>query len=65
MTDGEKVLVENVDYIVTYTDALGFEDDAAAKDDFTNVTGDIFVTVTGIGNYAGSLTQSYQITPKP
>ena len=65
VTDGNKALVENVDYVVTYTDALGFEDDAAAKDDFTNVTGDIFVTVTGIGNYAGSLTQSYQITPKP
>ena len=65
VTDGDKVLVENVDYIVTYTDALDFEGDAAAKDDFTNVTGDIFVTVTGIGNYAGSLTQSYQITPKP
>lgn len=65
VTDGEKVLVENVDYVVTYTDALDFEGDAAAKDDFTNVTGDIFVTVTGIGNYAGSLTQSYQITPKP
>lgn len=65
VTDGDKALVENVDYVVTYTDALGFEGDAAAKDDFTNVTGDIFVTVTGIGNYAGSLTQSYQITPKP
>lgn len=65
VTDGDKALVENVDYVVTYTDALGFEDDAAAKDDFTNVTGDIFVTVAGIGNYAGSLTQSYQITPKP
>jgi len=65
VTDGDKALVENVDYVVTYTDALGFEDDAAAKDDFTNVTGDIFVTVEGIGNYTGSLTQSYQITPKP
>lgn len=65
VTDGDKALVENVDYVVTYTVVLGFEDDAAAKDDFTNVTGDIFVTVTGIGNYAGSLTQSYQITPKP
>lgn len=65
VTDGEKVLVENVDYVVTYTDALDFEGDAAAKDDFTNVTGDIFVTVEGIGNYTGSLTQSYQITPKP
>ena len=29
------------------------------------MTGDIFVTVEGIGNYTGSLTQSYQITPKP
>lgn len=65
VTDGEKVLVENVDYVVTYTDALDFEGDAAAKDDFTNVTGDIFVAVEGIGNYTGSLTQSYQITPKP
>lgn len=65
VTDGKKVLVENVDYVVTYTDALDFEGDAAAKDDFTNVTGDIFVTVEGIGNYTGSLTQSYQITPKP
>lgn len=65
VTDGEKVLVENVDYVVTYTDALDFKGDAAAKDDFTNVTGDIFVTVEGIGNYTGSLTQSYQITPKP
>ena len=65
VTDGEKVLVENVDYVVTYTDALDFEGDVAAKDDFTNVTGDIFVTVEGIGNYTGSLTQSYQITPKP
>ena len=65
VTDGEKVLVENVDYVVTYTDALDSEGDAAAKDDFTNVTGDIFVTVEGIGNYTGSLTQSYQITPKP
>ena len=65
VTDSEKVLVENVDYVVTYTDALDSEGDAAAKDDFTNVTGDIFVTVEGIGNYTGSLTQSYQITPKP
>ena len=65
VTDGDKALVENVDYVVTYTDALDFEGDAAAKDDFTNVTSDIFVTVEGIGNYTGSLTQSYQITPKP
>ena len=59
-TDGEKTLVEGVDYAVSYTGANG-----EAKADFTNVTGSITVTVTGMGNYAGSVAQSYQITPKP
>lgn len=60
VTDGEKTLVEGVDYAVSYTGANG-----EAKADFTNVTGSIAVTVTGMGNYAGSVAQSYQITPKP
>lgn len=60
VTDGEKTLVEGVDYAVSYTGANG-----EAKADFTNVTGSITVTVTGMGNYAGSVAQSYQITPKP
>ena len=60
VTDGEKTLVEGVDYAVSYTGANG-----EAKADFTNVTGSITVTVTGMGNYAGSVARSYQITPKP
>ena len=60
VTDGEKTLVEGVDYVVSYTGTNG-----EAKADFTNVTGSITVTVTGMGNYAGSIAQSYQITPKP
>ncbi len=60
VTDGEKTLVEGVDYAVSYAGANG-----EAKADFTNVTGSITVTVTGMGNYAGSVAQTYQITPKP
>lgn len=52
--DGEKTLVEGIDYTVAY-----------GKDDFTNVTGEIKVTVTGMGNYAGSVERTYQITPAP
>ena len=46
-------LTENEDYTVTYD-----------KTDFTNVTGDITVTIQGIGNYTGTVTRSYKITPK-
>ena len=52
--DGEKVLTEGVDYTVSY-----------GADDFTNVTGAITVTVTGQGNYAGSVERTYRITPAP
>lgn len=40
--DGDKTLKEGTDYTVSYS-----------KDDFTNVTGVITVTITGKGNYAG------------
>ena len=53
VTDGEKTLREGVDYKVTYS-----------TDDRTNVTGTITVTITGKGNYAGTVTRTYQITPK-
>ena len=46
-------LVEDTDYTVSYD-----------TDDFTNVTGIITVTITGIGNYTGTATRTYQITPK-
>ncbi len=47
-------LVEGEDYTVSYD-----------KDDFTNVTGDITVTITGMGNYTGTVTKSYKITKAP
>lgn len=52
VTDGGKALVEGTDYEVSYD-----------KGDFTNVTGQIKVTVTGKGNYAGEVECSYLITP--
>ena len=52
--DGEKVLTEGIDYTVSY-----------GTDDFTNVTGAITVTITGQGNYAGSVERAYRITPAP
>ena len=45
-------LVEGRDYTVAYS-----------TDDFTNVTGTIKVTITGVGDYAGSVTREYQIAP--
>ena len=48
------VLVLGTDYNVTYSTT-----------DFTNVTGEIVITITGAGNYAGEITRTYQITPRP
>ena len=45
-------LVEGRDYTVAYS-----------TDDFTNVTGTIKVTITGIGDYTGSVAREYQIAP--
>ena len=52
VTDGNKVLVAGTDYEVSYS-----------TDDHTNVTGTIRVTITGKGNYTGSVERYYQITP--
>ena len=46
-------LVEGTDYTVEYSTS-----------DFTNVTGTITVTISGIGNYTGTVTRTYEITPK-
>ena len=55
VTDAEgNALVEGEDYTVSYD-----------KDDFTNVTGDITVTITGMGNYTGTVTKTYKITKAP
>ncbi|MBD0859079.1 hypothetical protein CGK76_08910, partial [Erysipelotrichaceae bacterium 7770_A6] len=45
-------LVEGTDYEVAYS-----------TEDFTNVTGTITVTITGIGNYTGTVVRTYAITP--
>ncbi len=50
VTDGDKVLVEGVDYELSYSN------------DVTNV-GTVTVTVTGEGNYTGMHEVTYQITP--
>ena len=49
--DGEKVLVENTDYTLSYSE------------DVINV-GTVDVTVNGIGNYTGEFKKSYKITPR-
>ena len=54
VTDKEgNELVAKTDYKVTYSTT-----------DFTNVTGTITVTITGIGNYTGSFTKTYEITKR-
>ena len=54
VTDKEgNALVEGTDYTVEYSTF-----------DFRNVTGTITVTITGIGNYTGTVTRTYEITPK-
>ncbi|WP_294438713.1 InlB B-repeat-containing protein [uncultured Slackia sp.] len=53
VTDSEgNVLTEGEDYTVSYS-----------TDDRTNVTGTITVTITGMGDYAGSVERTYQINP--
>ena len=54
-----QLLTAGKDYTVTYTD-----DSGEAKDDFTNVTGTIHVTISGTGNYTGSVTREYEITKR-
>ena len=50
---GNATLTEGTDYTVTYS-----------TNDFTNVTGTITVTIKGTGNYRGTVTRTYQITPR-
>ena len=53
VTSGDTTLTEGTDYTVSYSTT-----------DFTNVTGTITVTITGTGNYAGTVTRTYQINPR-
>lgn len=54
ITFGGATLEQGRDYTVAYD-----------KDDFTNVTGDITVTVTGAGNFSGTVQRTYAVTARP
>ena len=52
--DGDTLLRENVDYKVSYP-----------SDDYKNVGEEVEVVITGIGNYEGQISRTYNITPAP
>ena len=51
VTDAEGNIIDPSNYTVDYTEAVN--------------AGTVTVTITGQGNYAGSVTRTYQITPAP
>lgn len=57
--DTEKVLTEDVDYFVTYTQPA----QKSAADEYVNA-GDYTVAVTGMGEYYGTATKKFTIDPK-
>ena len=57
--DTEKVLTEDVDYFVTYTQPA----QRSAAGEYVNA-GDYTVTVTGMGEYYGTATKTFTIDPK-
>ncbi len=57
--DTEKVLTEDVDYFVTYTQPA----QRSAAGEYVNA-GDYTVTVTGMGEYYGTETKTFTIAPK-
>lgn len=57
--DTEKVLTEDVDYFVTYTQPA----QRSAADEYVNA-GDYTVAVTGMGEYYGTATKTFTIEPK-
>lgn len=57
--NGETTLVEGTDYFITYKNADGTDSDGK----FINA-GSYVVTVTGIGNYYGTIEKTFTILPK-
>ena len=62
---GDTTLREGTDYTVTYTVTDPTTGRQVETTDFTNVKGEITVTITGQGNYSGTITKTYEINPKP
>ena len=62
---GDTTLTKGTDYTVTYTVTDPTTGRQVETTDFTNVKGEITVTITGQGNYSGTITKTYEINPKP
>ena len=58
---GSKQLVEGVDYMLSYSNT---NTDAGRGANNTINAGTVTITVTGVGDYAGTLTKTYRIRPK-
>ena len=55
VTDGTTTLVKDKDYTVSYTSS------STDEDDYTNAGNTITVTITGKGNYSGTIEKTYTI----
>lgn len=60
LSDGSRILHENIDYKVEYADNVGEEIKGIYGPD--GVTGTAAVTVSGIGNYTGTITENFGFT---
>ena len=58
VTDGTTTLEKDKDYTVTYKSS------STEGDDYTDAGNTITVTITGIGNYSGTVEKTYAITKK-
>ena len=59
VTDGTTTLVKDQDYTVSYKSS------STDGDDYTNAGNTITVTITGKGNYSGTVEKTYTITKAP
>ncbi|MCR4946088.1 MAG: fibronectin type III domain-containing protein [Lachnospiraceae bacterium] len=62
ITDGENALTENIDYTIDYSNKLRYNDSVVVGD-HTNA-GTVTLTITGLGNYTGSVSKTMTITPR-
>ncbi len=60
--DGANTLTENVDFTIDYSNKLRYNDAVVAGDHTS--AGVVTLTITGIGNYSGTVTKTMTITPR-